>query len=76
MSNATEKTGSEDIVVSAFVNTGRTGRRNAMGDILEDGETCANTSELPKELDSLSLRSSQTNQQGQTCSANEKAGKS
>ena len=75
MSSATESTGPDKVIVDAFVNTGRTGRRNAMGDILEDGETCANTSELPTQLDGMNLRSSKNTQQGQNCTA-DNAGKS
>ena len=69
MSNAKEKSMPEEVIVSAFVNTGRTGRRNAMGDILEDGETCADTSELPSQLNAMNMQTTQTNQQGQNCSS-------
>jgi len=59
----------EEAIVGEFVNSGRTGRRNAMGDILEDGETCANTSDLPNQLDAMSMKSTQSNQQGQNCTS-------
>ena len=76
MSNAKENSMPEEVIVSAFVNSGRTGRRNAMGDILEDGETCANTSDLPDQLDAMNIKAAQPNQQTQTCSGGEKASKS
>ena len=75
MSNAKENSMPEEVIVDAFVSSGRTGRRNAMGDILEDGQTCADTSGLPGQLDAMSMQTTQTNKQGQSCS-NDKTSKS
>ncbi|XP_027195863.1 uncharacterized protein LOC113790397 isoform X2 [Dermatophagoides pteronyssinus] len=41
-----------------FLNTGRTGRRNALGDILDENSAYLTTAELPDQLSSLSFESS------------------
>ncbi|CAG2164760.1 unnamed protein product [Oppiella nova] len=41
--------------VDEFLNTGRTGRRNAMPDILEEKSSQLSTSDLPNELQKLNF---------------------
>lgn len=43
--------------VDEFLNTGRTGRRNALGDILDENSAYLTTAELPDQLSSLSFES-------------------
>eukprot|EP00794_Sanderia_malayensis_P012139 gene12139-13392_t len=45
----------EQSMLTSFVSSGRTGRRNALGDIILEGQSSANTSALPNDLGSLSL---------------------
>ena len=40
--------------VEDFLNTGRTGRRNAMADVMDSKQTTVSTADLPFELDKLS----------------------
>ncbi len=54
--------GAEKTMMTSFVSSGRTGRRNAMGDILTEGQVCADTSALPQELGTLNISGSQDNQ--------------
>ena len=63
MSNATEARPPDDKIIATFVSSGRSGRRNAMGDILGEGELCANTSGLPVQLGSMNLGGTQGGQQ-------------
>ena len=44
-----------DTDIEGFVATGRTGRRNALPDILDDVVTKTSTSGLPADLDKLSF---------------------
>ena len=76
MSNATGVPVADDRIVASFVSSGRSGRRNAMGDILCEGESCADTSQLPGQLDSMSLATTQPNQQGQSIKSKNEASKS
>ncbi|KAH9530114.1 uncharacterized protein LOC124491357 [Dermatophagoides farinae] len=46
--------------VDEFLNTGRTGRRNALGDILDENSAYLTTAELPDQLSSLSFESDQS----------------
>lgn len=43
------------VIVDEFLNSGRTGRRNAMGDILDENSAYLSTADLPDQLSSLSF---------------------
>ncbi|KPM06252.1 cAMP-dependent protein kinase inhibitor beta-like protein [Sarcoptes scabiei] len=43
------------VIVDEFLNTGRTGRRNALGDILDENTAHLSTSALPDQLSSLTF---------------------
>ncbi|XP_054156510.1 cAMP-dependent protein kinase inhibitor alpha-like [Oppia nitens] len=47
--------------VDDFLNTGRTGRRNAMPDILEEKSCQLSTSDLPQELEKLNFNEIEPN---------------
>ncbi len=64
----------EKNLITSFVASGRTGRRNAMGDILDEGQRCVSTSALPQDLGALKIsgaeggQSSPQNESGNTAS--------
>lgn len=50
--------------VDEFLSTGRTGRRNALPDILEQKSSHINTSDLPQELQKLNFNTDSTEHNG------------
>ena len=59
MSNAANTSHPPDEkMITTFVSSGRTGRRNALGDILIEGERSANTSGLPQDLATMNITDS------------------
>ncbi|KAF7493638.1 hypothetical protein SSS_04321 [Sarcoptes scabiei] len=55
------------VIVDEFLNTGRTGRRNALGDILDENTAHLSTSALPDQLSSLTFSNDQSTSSNPIC---------
>ena len=60
MSHAESESVTAETLIQDFVKSGRTGRRNAMPDILDEGKVNLSTADLPGGLDGLDLSSGQS----------------
>lgn len=59
-----------DVEVQSFVRTGRTGRRNAMPDVLSEKQGQTTTAGLAEVLDSLNFGASTSGQSSSNCDNN------